>query len=326
MEPLSPKTLARKYAVLGLPKEKTDLLHVYFRSFSNLYGVISIRDAWDVFRHYEGVDAVGKEDFVAFSGIVQREPGHPFSILELEEVHSGETSVDPLARLIVNNKLIRFGYGKYALLHDTEKLQCGKKYYLPAEKKTLLSYVEDPFYLSLDGKNMVRFLSCLTTDGQYKGLDGKPRGEILDIDGNPVAGKRLPEFVFYTQNEQHDIQYFKRESKKELLRQEYRQTALDKILYRFFIHLQTGEFVRRESTSGFLIMVARIMDEDFGVSLSQEQFDAFADLFTKLNNCSHLWIHRGWRPDELSQRSRALKPKRISVSPNMKRGNGSAQI
>ena len=90
LKPLSKKTLEKKYAELGLPKEKTDLLHTYFFCFAHLYGVISVREAWDVFRHYEGVGVVRRKDFAAFSGIVQREPDHPYSILELKEVYRGE--------------------------------------------------------------------------------------------------------------------------------------------------------------------------------------------------------------------------------------------
>ena len=318
MKPLSPKTLEKKYAELGLPKEKIDLLQEYYLCFSNLYGVISVRDAWAVFRHYEGVGSVRKKDFVFFSGIVQREASHHYSVLELKEVYRGETTTDPLKRLIVNNKLLHSGYGKYKLLHNTEALQSGKEYYLPAERETFLSFTEDPFRLSPDGVNMVGFLSRLKTNGIYKNYDGMPRGEILDLDGKPVAGKRLSDFVFYTQSEQFDIEYDKRESKKEQLRRDYKKTALDKLLNRIFIQLQTGGYDPEQSMSDFIGIVAKIMDEEFGVPLSQKQFEEFADLFVKLNNCSHLWLNRGWRPDELFRRSENRMPKMISVGPNMK--------
>lgn len=40
MKPLSPKTLERKYAELGLSKAKIDLLRNYFLCFANLYGIL----------------------------------------------------------------------------------------------------------------------------------------------------------------------------------------------------------------------------------------------------------------------------------------------
>ena len=72
MKPLSPKSLEKKYAELGLPKAKTDLLHDYFLCFANLYGMLEVREAWNVFKHFEG-NKIRKKDFIAFSGIVQRD-------------------------------------------------------------------------------------------------------------------------------------------------------------------------------------------------------------------------------------------------------------
>lgn len=149
--------MEKKYAELGLSKEKTDLLHEYFFCFSNLYGVIMIRDAWQVFRNYEGVGLLHKKDFEAFSDIAKREPRHPYTILELKEAYSGETTDDPAKLLIVNNRLIRPGYGKYTLLYYTVDLQGGKPYYMPAEKLEFLSYAENRFYLSSEEKTWPAF-------------------------------------------------------------------------------------------------------------------------------------------------------------------------
>ena len=319
MKPLSLKTLEKKYAELGLSAEKTDLLHEYFRCFANLYGVISVRDAWGVFRHYEGIGTIRRKDFTAFSGIAQRETGHPYTILELKEAYRGETTDDPLDRLIVNNRLIRPGYGKFTLLYNTVDFQTGKRYYLPAEKREFLAHSEDRFYLSAEGKRMVRFLGQLKTNGICKDYDGKPSGKILDIEGKSVAGKRLSAFAFYTQNEQLEIGYAKRESQKEQLRREYRQTALDKLLDCIFIQLQTGGYVPRQSMTDFMGFILESMDEDYGVSLNKKQFTEFADLLVNLNNRSHLWLNCGWRPDELVRESGRPLPRSISVGPNMKK-------
>ena len=114
MKPLSQKTLEKKYAELGLSQKNIALLHDYYNCFANLYGIIMVKEAWDIFRHYEGVGLLHKKDFVAFSGIVQREAGHLYTILELKEVYSEETSQAPADRLIVHNDLICPGYGKHS--------------------------------------------------------------------------------------------------------------------------------------------------------------------------------------------------------------------
>ena len=92
MKPLSSKTLEKKYAELGLSQDKIVLLHNYFRCFANLYGIITVREAWKVFKHYEGLRLLHKKKFVAFFGIVYREAGDPYLIFELREGYTGETT------------------------------------------------------------------------------------------------------------------------------------------------------------------------------------------------------------------------------------------
>ena len=319
MKPLSQKTLAKKYAELGLSQEKLDLLQDYFLCFSNLYGVISVGEAWNVFRHYEGINQLHKRDFIAFSGIVQREAGHPYTVLELKDVYTGETTEDPAERLVVNNKLIGSGYGKYILLYYTVDRQQDKPYYLPAEKLAFLENTEDRFFLSQDGKQMVRFLSRLKTDGKYRDFEGEPRGDILDLDGNPVAGKCLSDFVCYTQDEQFEIDYVKSDAKKEKLRSKYGTSALNKVLHYIFRDIQTGGVLPDESPAETMQFLADFLSCDLGVQFTRAQMERFCELYTSLNNHSHLWLNCGWRPDELSRGSAAGIPETVSIGPNMKK-------
>ena len=299
MKPLSPKTLEKKYAELGLAQKTIDLVKDYFLCFSNLYGVISVREAWNIFREYEGIRILRKKDFVAFSGIVQREAGLPYTVFELKEVYTEETTEDPADRLIVNNRLIGTGYYRYALIYNTVDRQMDKPYYMPAEKRDFLRNVEDQFFLTPDGKRMVLFLGNLKTDGRYRNYHGEVCGEILDLDGNPVAGKRLSDFVFYTQNEQFDIDYTKGEARKEKLRQEYKKTALDKILSHLFTDMQTGSALQQISPSEILQFLLDFLSQDLGVELSMAAMERFLELYTDLNNHSHLWQNCGWRPDRM---------------------------
>ena len=318
MKPLSSKTLEKKYAELGLSKEKIALLHDYYNCFANLYGIIMVREAWDVFRHYEGVGLIHKKDFVAFSGIVQRESGHLYSILELKDVYSDETTDDPAFRLIVHNDLIGQGHGKYSLLYDTEELQSDKPLYLPNEKRVFLSYTKDQFYLSDVGKRMVQFLSKLKSNGKYKDSRGTVKGEILDINGDPVAGKCLSDFILYTQTEQFEIEYFKSEAQKERLHREYKTTALEKIKERIRLELQTGDYSISNPVESLRYLV-EYMDRELGVKLTISQMERFISLHTDLNNYSHLWLNCGWSPFEMSRQFGHGKPTSISIGPNMKK-------
>ena len=319
MKPLSPNTLEKKYAELGLSQDRIDLLHDYFLCYSNLYGVISVGDAWSVFREYEGIRLLHKKDFIAFSGIVQREPGHPYTVLELKEVYTGETTEDPAQRLIVNNRLIGTGYHKYVMLYKTVERQMNRPYYLPAERTAFLANTEDGFFLSPDGKKMVRFLGRLRTDGKYRGYDGKPCGEILDLDGNPAAGKRLSDFACYTQFERLEIDYVKSEAKKEKLRREYKKTALDKILDYIFMQIQTGGYLPDQGPAETMRRFVDFLSQKLGVEFTAAQMQQFFELYVNLNNRSHLWQNCGWQPDELARRGTSGLPETISIGPNMKK-------
>ena len=280
MKPLSPKTLERKYAELGLSKAKIDLLRNYFLCFANLYGMLEVREAWDVFKHYEG-NKIRKKDFIAFSGIVQREPDLPFSVLELNEVFTDEPAGKPDMRLIVNNKPL----------------------WLPDSKDELFEFHIDRFYLSEEGKKMAEFLSDLKSDGVFK-MHGGKTAEIRDIEDNPVKGKRLSDFVFYTHLEQFEIDYYKSESKKETLRQLFKE------------NLQIGNHFYN-SVADDLDYTLKFMEEELGVTLTEKQLEQFIELFTNLNNRSHLWQNCGWKPDDLFRAANSGMPKSVSIGANL---------
>lgn len=297
LKPLSQKTLEKKYSELGLSKAKTDLLHTYFRCFSNLYGVITVREAWDIFRHYEGT-AIRKKDFAAFSSIVQREAGHPYSVYEMKEIFSGEETDDPLDRMIVNNKLVLSGYNRFIYVYATVERQRDKPYYLP-DKEAFLTFTDDLFYLTPCGKAMRTFIENLKTSGINKNFSGKPIGKITDLNGRPVKGKRLSDCIFYTYNEVADIDYTKSEVKKQKLREEFSITSAEKVLRRIQENIMTGGIFRNDTPAHDLKFLIKFLDDDFGVDLSREQVERFVELYMNLNNSSNLWLNCGWSPEDL---------------------------
>ena len=317
MKPLSPKSLEKKYAELGLPKAKTDLLHDYFLCFANLYGMLEMREAWDVFKHFEG-NKIRKKDFIAFSGIVQREPDLSYTILELNEVYANEPAGMSDMRLIVNNDLIGFGYNKFSRIYVLADLSADKPFWLPDSKEELFAFMTDQFYLSPEGKKMAEFLSKLKTDGVFKKYDGTPLGEILDIDGNPVKGKHLSDFVFYTHDEQFAIDYYKSEAKKKMLRRLYKETALKKVQDYIRTDIQIGDHISN-SILDDLRFTLNYLENDLGVVLTEKQLEQFVELYTNLNNHSHLWQNCGWKPHDLFRATNSGLPKSISIGPNLQK-------
>ena len=323
LKPLSQKTLEKKYAELGLPQSKIDLLRKYYLCFSNLYGVLPIRDAWEIFKHYEGI-AIHKKDFVAFSGIVQREAGLPYSIYESKEIYSEEDD-DPLYRMIVNNKLVLSGYNRFINVYATVERQGDKPYYIP-EKPILESFTEDRFYLTPHGKEMKSFIENLKTTGISKNYDGKPNGEVTDLGGISVKGKRLAECVFHTQDEKFELDYVKSESQKQKLLAAFTVPASEKILRRIEEYMMTGGVFKDESPAQEIDFLTGFLNRDFGVELSEKQFERFAELFMELNNSSNLWLNCGWSPGELFKKSARKTPSTVSIGQNMKKMFASGEM
>ena len=65
--------------------------------------------------------------------------------------------------------------------------------------------------------DMAAFFKNLRTGGTLRNFDGKAAGALLDIYGNPVAGKRLSDFLYRTELDQFKIDHGKRESEKRRL-------------------------------------------------------------------------------------------------------------
>ena len=293
-KPLSPKTLEKKYAELGLSDTKLQLLHTFFRCVSNFYGVLPLSDAWEIFKHYEGL-GVHKKDFVAFSGVAQRDSSLPYAIYELKEVYSDETSEAPLDRLIVNRDMVMHGYYRFLRVQHTLGKQYDQPFFEPMKEK-FLSFAEDRFYLTPQGKAMADFIGGLRTGGTRRKRDGEVVGPMLDLNGEPALGKRLSELLYRTWNEEVEIDIFKRESEKRRLERESAALAADKVLRRMRVDILTGYM---EPNDEFELLL-RILDKDYDVQLSKKQRDKFLRLFMELYLKSNLWQLGGWTVLELS--------------------------
>ena len=165
---------------------------------------------------------------------------------------------------------------------------------------------------------MAEFLSKLKTDGVFKNYKGKPLGEILDVDGNPVKGKHLSDFVFFTHDEQFAIDYYKSEAKKEALRRLYKETALKKVQDYIRMDIQISDHYSNGILDD-LRFTLNYLDNDLGVVLTEKQLEQFVEIYTNLNNHSHLWQNCGWKPHDLFRATNSGLPKSISIGPNLQK-------
>ena len=149
-----------------------------------------------------------------------------------------------------------------------------------------MSFAEDRFYLTPQGKAMVDFIGGLRAGGTQRRWNGEVIGPMLDLNGEPALGKRLSGLLYRTRSEEFEIDISKRESEKRRLERESAALAADKVLRRMRVDIMTG-FV--EPDEGFDLQV-RILDEDYDVQLSKKQTDKFRRLFMDLYFQSSLWL------------------------------------
>lgn len=282
MKPLSQKALQKKYEQLGLAPEKIELLHNYFLCFSNLYGVISVREAWPIFKNYEGAISIHKKDFIDFSGIVQREE-QPYAVLELKDVYKGETSEAPEERLITNKQLITSGHYRYTYIQETIDHQGDKPWFMP-DKEFFFTFNENRLYKTSEGLKFELFISNLKSGGRHKNFENIHDGEITDINNDKVRGKKLSDFKFYTVSEQFDIDYTKSDAEKEKLRKKYNTTAAEKVLTQVSKDLLIGERFPN-ITPSTMERIIGFIDCELGVSFTESQLEKFVHHCLELHTC-----------------------------------------
>ena len=115
-KPLSAQSLEKKYSDTGLTGDQRVFLHLLFSACSNLYGVIHIRDVWDVYKRItDDKPILHRKNLIAFSSIVQREE-QPYFVLDESELFVDGTDRDT-ERYIVNGQIVGKGPARYAYVY-----------------------------------------------------------------------------------------------------------------------------------------------------------------------------------------------------------------
>ena len=124
------------YRAIPLTDNKSRLLRKYFNAMANLYGIITLRKALAVIRHFSPRTPLTDEEFLAFAEIARHEC-EEYWILGLEELYIDGPVSDPLDREIIHLLLFDSEDDRY---HATLRNQADKPLYLPESKEALLAY------------------------------------------------------------------------------------------------------------------------------------------------------------------------------------------
>ncbi len=137
-KPYAESTLKTKYKQLGLPAETVELLHSYFSAFANFYGILTLKDAYNIIIK-QNPELLTFDKLYEFTEIVKREKQY-YYIVDADEMRSNALST-PETREIVAEDLLSVDDDAYYELFEA---QSDKPLYIP-KKDELLRY-EDEFY------------------------------------------------------------------------------------------------------------------------------------------------------------------------------------
>jgi hypothetical protein len=133
------KKLMKLYKVLPIPQETIELLKAYFNAFANLYGIIPLEKAFEIFNKQN--EPISEKAFAAFSEVVRHEK-HSYHIMGADDLYSDVKKASlPMEREIIQDSLLMYedDYDKMKAAHR------GKQYYIPS-KRTLLKYADSCYF------------------------------------------------------------------------------------------------------------------------------------------------------------------------------------
>ncbi|MDE5770120.1 MAG: SEC-C domain-containing protein [Ruminococcus sp.] len=142
-------TLKRMYSKLNLEYKQIELLRRYFDAFSNLYGIITMRRAFEIINK-QNHGNISEEDFLAFAEIARHE-NHYYYILSMDELYTDEFPSEPMERELVGEYLLVCGFDDY---YNMSKGHLGKEYYVPP-KTELLKYADESYYKKTPQTNAI---------------------------------------------------------------------------------------------------------------------------------------------------------------------------
>ena len=177
------RRLNKMYRAAGLPDRKSYLLRNYFCAMANLYGTISLAEAWKLIHAYHPRGAITEEQFWTFAELARHED-EGYDIMGLDECFADEPPHTPQERSIISGILFDTDEG-YA---DMLNRQRGKPLYVPATQEEMLYYADWRYVEATPWqKKLVAFLMKRMPKNWYLGERERALWEVffdVRVDGD----------------------------------------------------------------------------------------------------------------------------------------------
>lgn len=140
-----PKVLSRKeldelYCAIPLSREESQLLRQYCDAAANLYGVVPVRQVWEIILAQNTGD-FSRKQLMEFTKVARHEEGAYVILGDDEAFDQGEPSTQS-NRVLYSFSLWQLGKD---VIEQTKMMQDGKDYYIP-EKSKFIQYADSFYY------------------------------------------------------------------------------------------------------------------------------------------------------------------------------------
>jgi hypothetical protein len=144
--------LCQLYQEKGLTDETCKLLHLYFDAMCWLYGIITMRKAYEIFAE-QNPGLITPEAFRAFVEIVRHEE-HFYEILNESDIFVDGQKLDLWDWQLVEQSLLMGGFDDYIRLSREQE---GKEFYIP-ERAEFLKYADEYYSVPTpQGERMFKY-------------------------------------------------------------------------------------------------------------------------------------------------------------------------
>ena len=194
-KPVSKTELSRLYTRLAIDthhrldsstaegQARIDLLHRFFDASANLYGTLTLRNAWELFQHVEpdltAKKKILRKDFFAFAEIVRVEK-HPYVIMLLPELYEEETSISIQDAELLQRTLICQNIWGLTEYYKLIEHQDDKPFEVPDREEFYAFADPNHFWETPEARSFRFFLASLRVAPDAPARQSAPRRCFLD--------------------------------------------------------------------------------------------------------------------------------------------------
>lgn len=283
-KPLLKKTLDSRYKKTGIPEKTRDYLSLFFNICSELYGCLSLEDAWGIYSKLikeQDAPKINIMEFFSFANVARRDR-KPYIIYTSDELWlDNNVSFDDM--MLVNLDIAWYGQRTpyYSEVASLLQIQGDKPFFVP---DNFIHYLETP--VSTEERRLMKFFSSLKVNNRSI--------------KSPYMGKTLKSFRFYNKMDKYLKGFYEDKS----------GPTADLILARIERNICNNEAEKLMRMTKYHNDLDRYSNsvrpiaeefEELGVLLTFDQVEEMSRLLMDFTNSYRHKTNRGWTPAEIRQ-------------------------